>query len=111
MQFSKIGKVMRHIAALPQDKVPRDDDYHFRTRAKALVDKWHTILGASKSGDGGEGGGNPAAAAPNGAATAEVSMEVSDAKASSSPTQNAYAAGTEGEAVATGVAEVSMSTA
>lgn len=52
---------MRHIAALTPEKVPRDDEFHFRTRAKSLVDKWHTILGSSKTG---EAGGE---AAPNGA--------------------------------------------
>lgn len=48
LSFSKIGKVMRHIAALSTDKVPRDDEFKFRTRAKSMVDKWHAILGASK---------------------------------------------------------------
>ncbi|KAI0829763.1 hypothetical protein BC628DRAFT_1066217 [Trametes gibbosa] len=43
-QFSKIGKVMRHIHALSTDKVPRDDEFKFRDRAKVLVDKWHEIL-------------------------------------------------------------------
>lgn len=32
---------MRHIHALPEEKVPRDDEFKFRERAKALVDKWH----------------------------------------------------------------------
>ncbi|KAH9940371.1 uncharacterized protein BXZ73DRAFT_42783 [Epithele typhae] len=51
--FSKIGKVMRHINALPDDKVPRDAEFRFRERSKVLVDKWHEILksnGASESG-------------------------------------------------------------
>jgi hypothetical protein len=47
-QFSKIGKVMRHIAALPSEKVPRDDEFKFRERAKVLVDKWHQVLGSNK---------------------------------------------------------------
>ncbi|TBU24649.1 hypothetical protein BD311DRAFT_552860 [Dichomitus squalens] len=42
--FSKIGKVMRHIHVLSDDKVPRDDEFKFRERAKVLVDKWHDIL-------------------------------------------------------------------
>ncbi|KAF9474737.1 hypothetical protein BDN70DRAFT_815172, partial [Pholiota conissans] len=47
--FSKIGKVMRHIAALSGDKIPpRDADYSFRARAKGLVDKWQRILNANK---------------------------------------------------------------
>lgn len=43
---------MRHIHALPAEKVPRDDEFKFRERAKALVDKWHEILSASKATDG-----------------------------------------------------------
>ncbi|KAF8317047.1 hypothetical protein F5887DRAFT_1066632 [Amanita rubescens] len=49
LSFSKIGKVMRHIAVLSEDKVPRDAEFKFRERAKALVDKWHQILNANKS--------------------------------------------------------------
>ncbi|GJE92844.1 hypothetical protein PsYK624_090020 [Phanerochaete sordida] len=48
LSFSKIGKVMRHIHALSAEKVPRDDEYKFRERAKVLVDKWHDILSANK---------------------------------------------------------------
>ncbi|KAI0929805.1 hypothetical protein AcV5_006673 [Taiwanofungus camphoratus] len=48
LSFSKIGKVMRHIHALTPDKVPRDEEFKFRERAKALVDKWHDILNANK---------------------------------------------------------------
>ncbi|KAH9859001.1 hypothetical protein C2E23DRAFT_717222 [Lenzites betulinus] len=44
LTFSKIGKVMRHIHALGTDKVPRDEEFKFRDRAKVLVDKWHDIL-------------------------------------------------------------------
>ena len=39
---------MRHIAALDDGKIPRDDDFNFRIRAKNLVDKWHQILNANK---------------------------------------------------------------
>jgi hypothetical protein len=39
---------MRHIAALSAEKVPKDDDFKFRERAKVLVDKWHQILNANK---------------------------------------------------------------
>lgn len=83
LSFSKIGKVMRHIAALSVEKVPRDEEFHFRTRAKALVEKWHTIVDAKKAVEGGE-------IAPNGA-SAEAGA--------ASPTQNATstAAAAEGE--------------
>lgn len=44
---------MRHIAALGDDKMPpRDEEFHFRTRAKSMVDKWHQILNANKPGPG-----------------------------------------------------------
>ena len=46
-QFSKIGKVMRHIHVLTDEKVPRDAEFKFRERAKVLVDKWHDILKAT----------------------------------------------------------------
>ncbi|KAF8814822.1 Tudor/PWWP/MBT [Phlegmacium glaucopus] len=52
LQHSKIGKVMRHIAALDDGKIPRDDEFKFRTRAKDLVDKWHQILNANKPPNG-----------------------------------------------------------
>ncbi|KAF7343095.1 PWWP domain-containing protein [Mycena venus] len=52
LTFSKIGKVMRHIHLLEASKVPRDDEFHFRDRAKALVDKWHGILNSNKPANG-----------------------------------------------------------
>lgn len=45
---------MRHIHALAPEKVPRDDEYKFRERAKALVDKWHDVLSASKANGNGD---------------------------------------------------------
>ncbi|KAJ6528499.1 hypothetical protein B0H19DRAFT_1194569 [Mycena capillaripes] len=43
---------MRHIHLLEPAKVPCDDEFKFRDRAKALVDKWHGILNANKATDG-----------------------------------------------------------
>jgi hypothetical protein len=41
---------MRHIAAIDDGKIPRDDsEYRFRTRAKGLVDKWHQTFNANKT--------------------------------------------------------------
>lgn len=40
---------MRHIHALAPEKAPRDNEFNFRERAKALVEKWHEILSASKT--------------------------------------------------------------
>lgn len=41
---------MRHIAALDVDKVPREDEFKFRERAQALVNKWHNTVN-SQGGD------------------------------------------------------------
>jgi TFIIS helical bundle-like domain len=49
LQFSKIGKVMRHIQSQGDGKIPRDDEFKFKDRAKALVEKWHQILNSNKS--------------------------------------------------------------
>jgi len=49
LQLSKIRKIMRHIAALDDGKIPDDDEYNFRTRAKNLADKWHQILNTTGS--------------------------------------------------------------
>jgi hypothetical protein len=46
---SKIGKVMRHIAALSPEKLPRDSEFSFKQRAKVPVDRWQEVLNASKS--------------------------------------------------------------
>src|ERR1700677_2045521 len=86
-QYSKIGKVMRHIHLQPSEKIPRDDEFSFRSRAKALVDRWHNILSTNKeAGPGANGtpaGSSPTAPskadkadeeAPNGAAAADVSV-------------------------------------
>lgn len=56
LQYSKIGKVMRHIHLQPSEKIPRDDEFHFRSRAKALVDKWHVILSTNKEAGAGTNG-------------------------------------------------------
>lgn len=45
IQYSKIGKVMRHLHRA--EKVPGDEQYHFRARAKALVDKWTFMASTS----------------------------------------------------------------
>lgn len=76
---------MRHIAALTPDKVPRDEEFKFRARAKALVDKWHAILGANKPSE--NGGETTANGAPGDAA-----HDASEAKTASSPGQNAISA-------------------
>lgn len=39
---------MRHIFMQPPAKIPRDDEFKFRDRANVLVEKWHTLINASK---------------------------------------------------------------
>jgi hypothetical protein len=46
---------MRHIAALSEDKIPRNSEYNFLRRAQTLVDKWHEILNSNKPKNAGEG--------------------------------------------------------
>ncbi|KAJ7191000.1 hypothetical protein GGX14DRAFT_579347 [Mycena pura] len=41
IKLSKMHKVLRHVELLAEDKVPRDAEFHFRARAKALLDRWH----------------------------------------------------------------------
>ncbi|KAJ7219657.1 hypothetical protein B0H12DRAFT_1241466 [Mycena haematopus] len=58
LQYSKISKVMRHIHRLDAINVPRDEEFHFRDRAQALVDKWNELLNSNSPVDakGGEDG-------------------------------------------------------
>lgn len=44
---SKIGKVMRHIQN--KENIPRDEEFKFRDRARALVEKWQQQIPASKT--------------------------------------------------------------
>lgn len=46
---------MRHIAALSDDKIPRNSEFNFLTRAQTLVDKWHEILNSKKNEGSNEG--------------------------------------------------------
>lgn len=39
---------MRHIYMQTPEKIPRDDDFHFRDRANVLVEKWHALMNANK---------------------------------------------------------------
>jgi len=41
---------MRHITAVPDERIPLDEEFKFRARAKSLVEKWHEILNANKPG-------------------------------------------------------------
>ncbi|KAF7367984.1 BTB domain-containing protein [Mycena sanguinolenta] len=46
LTFTKIGKVMRLISLLDLHKVPHDSEFHFRDRAKELVNRWYNVLRA-----------------------------------------------------------------
>lgn len=85
LSYSKIGKVMRHIHLQPSDKIPRDDEFHFRSRAKALVDKWHVILSANK--DAGQGAnGTPAGSSPTAPSKVDKAEEDAPNGAAAVPT-------------------------
>ncbi|KAH9949033.1 hypothetical protein B0H21DRAFT_165654 [Amylocystis lapponica] len=73
LSFSKIGKVMRHIHVLTPDKVPRDDEFKFRERAKALVDRWHDVLAANKT-----NGADAAKATTNGTSPSAKAADAED---------------------------------
>ncbi|KZV97640.1 Tudor/PWWP/MBT [Exidia glandulosa HHB12029] len=45
--YSKIGKVMRHIASLDDSAIPREAEYGFKRRAGDLVSKWHKVANSS----------------------------------------------------------------
>lgn len=45
---------MRHIHALAPSKIPRNDEFHFKERAKVLVDKWAVLI----NGPGGKSNGD-----------------------------------------------------
>lgn len=76
---------MRHIHALPAEKVPRDEEFKFRERANVLVQKWHDIINANKTTSqpqqtNGDSGSN------SGANTAPVSAKPSaNGKSDASP--------------------------
>ncbi|EIW83102.1 hypothetical protein CONPUDRAFT_89090 [Coniophora puteana RWD-64-598 SS2] len=108
LSFSKIGKVMRHIFALPPEKVPRDDEFKFRQRAKALVDKWHAILGGDKANENGtKSGANGTNGTPaNGVAAADSKPQSkAEAKANAASNANGTDATAEGSNDSSGEAK------
>ncbi|CAK5269618.1 unnamed protein product, partial [Mycena citricolor] len=82
LTFSKIGKVMRHIHLLEDERAPRDADFKFRERAKALVDKWQQILNAHKAGPDTDG------AAANGTEEEKVHTEETNGVAAEQEDKN-----------------------
>jgi hypothetical protein len=51
-QFSKIGKVMRHIAKLDDSALPRNSEFNFLSRAQTLVDKWAALASSQDKTNG-----------------------------------------------------------
>jgi hypothetical protein len=43
LEFSKIGKVMAHVAAIPSEVILREE-FQFRARAKVMASRWHRIM-------------------------------------------------------------------
>lgn len=99
-QFSKIGKVMKHIIALPEDRIPRDSEFKFRQRAAALVEVWQGVVESAKSADATAMQVDAKTeAAPAVAAAVEAAVETGAAVAA--PATEAPAANGTGEAMAT----------
>ncbi|KXN84366.1 hypothetical protein AN958_12690 [Leucoagaricus sp. SymC.cos] len=44
LQYSKLAEVLRHISTLPDDKVPGNDKFMFKQRAKVLVESWKELV-------------------------------------------------------------------
>lgn len=72
---------MRHINALSKDKVPRDDEFHFKDRAKALVDRWHEVLNDNKGNSKANGTAESAKATTNGTSPDAKAADAADAGA------------------------------
>lgn len=78
LTYSKIGKVMRHIASLDDAAIPREGEFGFKRRAGDLVSKWHKVANASnqRASLGGGGGAmeSPVVASANGNGAAAVGL-------------------------------------
>lgn len=57
IRATKINKVLKAILKL--DNIPKEDEFQFKARSQALLDKWNKLLTAE-----GAAGAAPAAAAP-----------------------------------------------
>ncbi|KAG6852932.1 hypothetical protein C0991_008046, partial [Blastosporella zonata] len=78
LQFSKIGKVMRHITLLDDMRIPRDAEFKFKDRAQTLVERWQAVLNAAKEGE--VGGVSLSAKAPTGEKVKKEGGEKKDAE-------------------------------
>lgn len=69
---------MRRIGVL--DEIPRDDEFHFKRRASALVQKWQDVILASEKKTDGLNGVAPKEADVKPAAEATTKAEVNETK-------------------------------
>lgn len=60
VQYSKLGKVMRHISQLDQSVLPlaKDDKYNIRKRADVLLERWQELISGSGEANANAGGVN-----------------------------------------------------
>lgn len=49
MQETKLAKVLKRIALLPDDAIPSEDQHHFKDRSTALAHKWMSEGGAASA--------------------------------------------------------------
>jgi len=88
LQETKIGKVMRHISMADEEKLPRNAEFNFKSRAAKLVDRWQAIAEKEQKTNGTQqvnGDSSPNAAADQSAMTADVTM-ATDANGDVEPT-------------------------
>lgn len=104
LRTSKLGKLMKYISAMPPEVIPKDSEYKFRERARALMDKFREIIEQQ----GGGNGGASASPAPNAANAANGAngTEKSNGKSSVARTN-----GIKAEAAAAPSEDVKMSDA
>ncbi|EIN11168.1 hypothetical protein PUNSTDRAFT_118694 [Punctularia strigosozonata HHB-11173 SS5] len=107
LQYSKIGKVMRHVTSKKDDEIPRNDDFKFKERAQALVNKWSTILSASKGSNGTSEEAKPAAHGDS--MDVDKAEKPEKANGTEEPKENAEAAEANGDAAADGDAKHDVS--
>ncbi|KAH8922419.1 Tudor/PWWP/MBT [Atractiella rhizophila] len=52
LRSSKLGKVMKRISMMEDDKIPKNDKYDFKIRAEKLVKKWQVDVGEKEDNEG-----------------------------------------------------------
>lgn len=96
LRLSKIGKVMKRIVTLP-GTIPRDEEFHFRKRAEALVNKWSNVLSSNGTNESGNDS--------KGADSSMVGQEAPSQDKVNSPPKNDTTASTTNDLSSNGKAE------